>query len=76
MLKMEGEKKRNWQPSKKKRRKIDLWQWNCQKWEGKKKRIVAMKLPKIGERKLSSKKKKICNIDSYSKKYIYSYYFL
>ena len=30
-------KKRNWQPSKKKRRKIDLWQWNCRKWEEKKK---------------------------------------
>ena len=45
-LKIEGKKKRI--VAAHKRRTNVLWQWNCRKWEEKKKRIVAMELPKIG----------------------------
>ena len=59
----------DWRKKKKKKRRrmvaIDLWQWNCRNGRKKKKRIVAMELPKIkGERKyligiLVCQKKKI-----------------
>ena len=46
-LKIGGKKKKElWQPIK--MRTNVLWQWNCRKWEEKKKGIVAMELPKIG----------------------------